>query len=380
MEGVQVIQLGEGLGAGGNPEVGKKYAIEAKERLAKAIENVDMVFITAGMGGGTGTGAAPIVATVAREVGALTVGVVTKPFMFEGKVRQRQAEAGLQELKNNLDSMITIPNQKLFNIADRNLSFKGAFKQIDEILLLAVKSLADLILSKGIINLDFCDVQSIMKGAGLAIMGTGVANGENKAMEAARLAISSPLLEDESIDGARGVLINIFGGPDLGLIEVQEACSLIKESVHDEANIIFGVVQDERMDDQVKITVIATGFDRDRVQNIIPPEARPVLPPRPEPKIEVPEAPTKKVVNGPNVKTGNNLYKLPSTPEPRPQPSKKNTGMDISGLFFGKKEKPGFPNMFPDLGDSHSEESIESKSSAEVQNDELPVFLRKRAD
>jgi cell division protein FtsZ len=258
------MQLGEqltrGLGAGGNPEVGKKAALEDVERLAEVLQGADMIFVTAGMGGGTGTGAAPIVAKVAKELGALTVGVVTKPFGFEGKRRQRQAEDGLRDLKSNVDTLIAIPNQRLLSVAGRNSSILETFKKADDVLLQAVRGIADLITVHGLINLDFADVRAIMCEMGMAMMGAAVAQGENRAVEAAQKAISSPLLEDVKIEGARGVLINITGGPDLTLHEVNEAASLIQEEADEDANIIFGAVIDESMLDEVRITVIATGF------------------------------------------------------------------------------------------------------------------------
>jgi cell division protein FtsZ len=258
------LQLGErltrGLGAGGNPEVGKRAALEDVERLAEHLSGADMVFVTAGMGGGTGTGAAPVVAKVAKELGCLTVGVVTKPFMFEGKRRSKQAEEGLRELKASVDTLITIPNQRLLSVAGRNSPIVDTFKKADDVLLQAVRGIADLITVHGLINLDFADVRAIMAEMGMAMMGAAVASGENRAAEAARRAISSPLLEEVAIKGARGVLINITGGPDLTLHEVNEAATLVQEEADDEANIIFGAVIDESMGDELRITVIATGF------------------------------------------------------------------------------------------------------------------------
>jgi cell division protein FtsZ len=258
------VQLGEkltrGLGAGGNPEIGKRAALEDVERMAEYLQGADMIFVTAGMGGGTGTGAAPVVAKVAKEIGCLTVGVVTKPFTFEGKRRGKQAEEGLRELKNSVDTLIAIPNQRLLNVAGRNSSILETFKKADDVLLQAVRGIADLITVHGLINLDFADVRAIMSEMGMAMMGAALASGENRAIEAAQRAISSPLLEDVRIEGARGVLINITGGPDLTLHEVNEAASLIQEEADDDANIIFGAVIDESMGDEVRITVIATGF------------------------------------------------------------------------------------------------------------------------
>ena len=258
------IQLGEkitkGLGAGANPEIGRRAALEDQERIRGYLSGADMIFITAGMGGGTGTGGAPIIAKVAREVGALTVGVVTKPFIFEGKKRMRQAEDGIHELKESVDTLIIIPNQRLLSIAAKTTTMLEAFQKADDVLLQAVRGISDLIITPGLINLDFADVRTVMAEMGLALMGAASASGENRAVEAAQKAISSPLLEDISIHGARGVLINITGGPDLCLYEVNEAATMIQEEAHDDANIIFGAVIDERMKDEIRITVIATGF------------------------------------------------------------------------------------------------------------------------
>jgi len=258
------IQLGglvtKGLGAGANPEIGRRAALEDQEKIREYLDGSDMIFITAGMGGGTGTGGAPVIARVAREVGALTVGVVTKPFMFEGKKRMRQAEDGIEELKRNVDTLIVIPNQRLLSIAAKTTTMLEAFHKADDVLLQAVRGISDLIITPGLINLDFADVRTVMAEMGLALMGTASASGENRAIEAAQKAISSPLLEDISIQGARGVLINITGGPDLCLHEVNEAASMIQEEAHEDANIIFGAVIDENLTDEIRITVIATGF------------------------------------------------------------------------------------------------------------------------
>ncbi|MPZ77482.1 MAG: cell division protein FtsZ [Deltaproteobacteria bacterium] len=258
------IQLGgtvtKGLGAGANPEIGRRAALEDQETIKEYLAGSDMIFITAGMGGGTGTGGAPVIARVAREVGALTVGVVTKPFIFEGKKRMRQAEEGIEELKNSVDTLIVIPNQRLLSIAAKTTTMLEAFHRADDVLLQAVRGISDLIITPGLINLDFADVRTVMAEMGLALMGAAIATGENRAIEAAQRAISSPLLEDISIQGARGVLINITGGPDLCLHEVNEAASMIQEEAHDDANIIFGAVIDETMTEEIRITVIATGF------------------------------------------------------------------------------------------------------------------------
>lgn len=253
-------EITRGLGAGANPEVGRKAALEDYARIAELVAGADMVFITAGMGGGTGTGAAPIVAKIAKEAGALTVGVVTKPFMFEGRKRMKHADEGLSALRENVDSLIMIPNQRLLQISGAKLSMMDAFKKADEVLLNAVQGISDLINCTGHINCDFADVRTIMNNRGMALMGIGFAKGEHRAVEAATNAISSPLLEDISINGATGIIINITGGADLSIHEVNEATSLIMEAAHPDAEIIFGTVIDETMNDAVKITVIATGL------------------------------------------------------------------------------------------------------------------------
>jgi len=259
------LQIGaettKGLGAGSNPDVGKKSALESRDQLRQYLEGADMIFVTAGLGGGTGTGAAPVIAEIARECNALTVAVVTKPFQFEGKKRNMQAEEGIALLRDNVDTLIVVPNQRLLSLGGRNLSLLEAFKKADDILYQAVKGISDLIIVPGLINLDFADVKNIMSNMGMALMGTGVASGENRAVEAAQRAISSPLLEDNTIQGAHGILLSITGGPDMSLYEVNEASSLIQAEAHEDANIIFGTVIDENMGDEIRITVIATGFE-----------------------------------------------------------------------------------------------------------------------
>jgi len=271
----QKLQIGakltKGLGAGANPEIGEKAAEESREELMHALKGADMVFVTAGMGGGTGTGAAPIVAEVAKEVGALTVGVVTKPFTFEGRKRLSQAEKGITNLKSRVDTLITIPNDRLLQVIDKNTSIVEAFRIADDVLRQGVQGISDLIAVPGLINLDFADVKTIMFETGSALMGIGSATGENRAAEAARLAISSPLLET-SIEGAKGVLLNITGGASLGLFEVNEAAEIIAQAADPEANIIFGAVIDEAMNEEVRVTVIATGFDQRMVQNELKPD------------------------------------------------------------------------------------------------------------
>ena len=271
------IQLGEqitkGLGAGANPEIGRRAALEDEQRIREYLAGSDMIFLTAGMGGGTGTGGAPIIAKVAREAGALTVGVVTKPFLFEGKKRMKQAEEGIQELKANVDTLIVIPNQRLLSIAAKSTTMLEAFQKADDVLLQAVRGISDLIITPGLINLDFADVRTVMSEMGLALMGAASASGENRAVEAAQKAISSPLLEDVSIHGARGLLISITGGPDMSLYEVNEAATMIQEEAHEDANIIFGAVIDEKMKDEIRVTVIATGFG----EKVEQPRSKPAL-------------------------------------------------------------------------------------------------------
>ncbi len=262
------IQIGEkltkGLGAGANPEIGEKAANESRDEIAMAIKDADMVFVTAGMGGGTGTGAAPVIAQIAKEMGILTVGVVTKPFLFEGKKRMQNAEEGIAALKSVVDTLVTIPNDRLLQMGDKKMPLLKAFTLADDVLRQGVQGISDLIAVPGLINLDFADVKTIMLETGLAHMGIGRGTGENKAEEAARQAISSPLLET-SIEGAKGVLLNITGGTDLGLQEVNMAAELIQASADPEATIIFGAVIDDNLEDEIIITVIATGFDRDPV-------------------------------------------------------------------------------------------------------------------
>jgi cell division protein FtsZ len=250
-----------GLGAGADPDKGRKAALEDVTRLKEVLEGADMVFVTAGMGGGTGTGAAPVIAQLAREVGALTVGVVTKPFVFEGKQRARRAEQGISQLTQHVDTLITIPNEKLMTIADNDLTFVDAFRKADEVLFSAVRGISDLITLDGIVNVDFADVRTVMNAMGRALMGTGCAKGEGRARLAAEQAVTSPLLDDISVEGATGVLINIVGGADMKMKEIQEAASYIQEQAHEDANIIFGASIDESMGDALKVTVIATGFE-----------------------------------------------------------------------------------------------------------------------
>ena len=265
------LQLGarltQGLGAGSDPEIGKNAALEDREQIKKLLEGADMVFVTAGLGGGTGTGSAPIVAATAKELGILTVAVVTKPFAFEGRRRAQQAEAGMTELRGVVDTLITIPNQRLLAVVDRGTPLVEAFRIADTVLLQAVQGISDLILVPGLINLDFADVRTIMAGMGMALMGTGVGKGEHRAVEAAQKAVASPLLDETSIDGARGILMNFTGGPDLSLHEVEEAARIVQDAGDEEAHIIFGAVIDPSLQDEVRITVIATGFTERKESN-----------------------------------------------------------------------------------------------------------------
>ncbi|WP_153506602.1 cell division protein FtsZ, partial [Cumulibacter manganitolerans] len=252
----------KGLGAGANPEVGRTAAEDHREEIEEVLKGSDMVFVTAGEGGGTGTGGAPVVASIARKLGALTIGVVTRPFTFEGKRRSTQAEAGIQELRNECDTLIVIPNERLLQLGDRNISMMDAFRLADQVLLQGVQGITDLITTPGLINLDFADVKSVMSGAGSALMGIGSARGENRAVTAAQQAIASPLLE-ASMDGAQGVILSMCGGSDLGLFEVNEAATIISDAAHPDANIIFGAVIDDALGDEVRITVIAAGFEEE---------------------------------------------------------------------------------------------------------------------
>src|ERR1700704_1881482 len=281
-------ELTRGLGAGAAPEVGQRAAEDHREEIEEVIKGADMVFVTAGEGGGTGTGGAPVVAQIARKLGALTIGVVTRPFSFEGKRRQVQAESGIDELRNQCDTLIVIPNDRLLALGDRSISMMDAFRQADQVLLSGVQGITDLITTPGLINLDFADVKSVMSGAGSALMGIGSARGENRAVEAAERAISSPLLE-QSMDGARGVLLSIAGGSDLGLFEINDAAQLVTDAAHSDANIIFGAVIDDALADEVRVTVIAAGFDGGA------PAYKPAEPPRKaaQPAEPVAPAPTR---------------------------------------------------------------------------------------
>lgn len=283
----QKIQIGDkltkGLGAGANPEIGQKAADESKDEISQAIKGADMVFITAGMGGGTGTGAAPVIAEIAKSMGILTVGVVTKPFPFEGRKRMLHAEMGIKNLKDRVDTLVTIPNERLLSIVDKKTTLMESFKYADDVLRQGVQGISDLITIPGLVNLDFADVRTIMIDKGLAHMGVGRGSGDNRAQEAAKQAISSPLLET-SIVGATGVLLNITGGSDLGLLEINEAAEIVQEAADPDANIIFGAVIDENIKDEIRITVIATGFETERIQHKNEPAAKPhTTQPQPQP-------------------------------------------------------------------------------------------------
>jgi cell division protein FtsZ len=258
-------ELTRGLGAGADPEVGRRAAEDHAEEIEEALQGADMVFVTAGEGGGTGTGGAPVVARIAKSIGALTIGVVTKPFAFEGKRRLQQAERGVQSLANEVDTLIVVPNDRLLEISDRGISIVEAFATADQVLLAGVQGITDLITTPGLINLDFADVKSVMQGAGSALMGIGSARGADRAIKAAELAVASPLLE-ASIDGAHGVLLSIQGGSNLGILEINDAARLVQEAVHPEANIIFGAVIDDTLGDEVRVTVIAAGFDGEKIE------------------------------------------------------------------------------------------------------------------
>jgi len=262
-------KLTKGLGAGADPNIGRQAALEDTDSLIQMLSGADMIFVTTGLGGGTGTGAAPVIASLASELGALTIAVVTKPFKFEGRKRAMQAEAGLEALRDCVDTVITIPNERLLSIVERGTPLTEAFTLADDVLRQAIQGISDLILVPGLINLDFADVKTIMSGMGVAMMGTGTAEGEGRAMLAAQKAIASPLLEDSSVTGARGVIINVTGGPDMSLLEVNEASCVIQEAAHEDANIIFGAVVDPNLVGRIKITVIATGFDR-KASRVVP--------------------------------------------------------------------------------------------------------------
>ena len=332
----QKIQIGEkltnGQGAGSDPEIGRKSAEENRTQISKSLENADMVFITAGMGGGTGTGAAPIVADIAKELGVLTVGVVTKPFRFEGSRRMKQAEAGIAELRNKVDSLVIIPNERLKLATDQKITMVNAFEIADDVLQQAVQSISDLIKNTGFINLDFADVSSVMQDAGRAHMGVGRAAGKNKAEEAAKMAISSPLLET-SINGAKGVLINVTGSMDISLDEVETAANLVQEAAHPDANIIFGATFDDTLEDEIRVTVIATGFDEaanaSSVRAAASP-ARPAAPAEPAAESEPEQEKTAEPAAGEGEPAGG--------PQPEEDSGVSDEDWDILKKIFSKRE------------------------------------------
>ena len=337
-------QLTRGLGAGADPEVGRKAALEDTEEILRLLDGADMVFLTAGLGGGTGTGAAPIIATLAAEIGALTVAVVTKPFSFEGRRRMQFAERGIEELRGAVDTVIAIPNERLLSFVDRGTPLADAFLMADDVLRQAVQGISDLITVPGEVNCDFADVRTIMAGMGMALMGTGVAKGENRALEAAQRAVSSPLLEDTSIQGARGVLINITGGADLTLHEVAEAARTISEAVDPDANIISGLVIDPNMEDDMKVTVIATGFNYEADCEPAPP-MRPIVRERPvreafgssrgaEGAVQAPVRPTEPV---PPQYVEVEERTVAARPQPTPPERESATTADVDDVPFYKK-------------------------------------------
>lgn len=376
------VQLGKeltkGLGAGANPDVGRNAALEDQRALAEVLSGADMVFITAGMGGGTGTGGAPVIAKLAKELGALTVGVVTKPFSFEGKQRLLQAEHGLSDLRESVDTLITIPNERLLHLVARDVTVVDAFQQADTVLYQAVKGISDLITVHGLINLDFADVRTVMNEMGMALMGAGSSSGENRALDAATKAISSPLLEDTSIKGATGILINITGGSDMTLHEINEASKIIQEEAHEDANILFGAVIDESMKNQIRVTVIATGFNKpiNRAMRISPART----------------AHTASSIGAPNMIALRQRPK-PTANDVRMQP------MPIAGTTLHQQTTGHFPAGasrqhpadaqpterfgvgMPDVGGDYDDVAREV-GVLEYRDDEydIPTFLRKQAD
>lgn len=352
------IQIGDsltkGLGAGANPEVGRRAAMEDKERIREYLTGADMIFITAGMGGGTGTGGAPIIASVARELGALTVGVVTKPFIFEGKRRMQQAEEGIRDLKDKVDTLVVIPNQRLLSVAGKSTTLLETFRVADGVVTQAVRGISDLIVTPGLINLDFADVRTVMKDMGFALMGASSASGENRAVEAAGHAISSPLLEDISINGARGVLINVTGGPDMGLLEVNEAATLIQEEAHEDATIIFGAVIDENIENELRITVIATGFGANEARSSEAPVST-------QPK----EAPAQRQASRGHGFRGARDRKV----------------VHLGTLVDDEFDLPRWEHEGDDQGAGASQSPYELKEEEISEEDmDIPTFLRKRMD
>lgn len=352
-------ELTRGLGAGANPDVGRKAAIESEAGITRILEGADMIFITAGMGGGTGTGAAPVIARIAKDLGALSIGVVTRPFNFEGKRRSRFAEEGIELLRESVDSLITIPNERLLIVAGKDMPMVEAFRKADEVLLHAVRGISDLILVEGMINLDFADIRAVMSGRGMSLMGSAVASGEHRSIEAATRAISSPLLEHISIRGATGILLNVTGGRDLTLFEVNEAAKLVQEEAHEDANIIFGAVFDEKMERKVRVTVIATGFEK--------PASRAPTPFTPYASHQVPasqkQRPGENVVRiNPRAETEDFEGVEDRVAEEKPGRARIPVQSDLKRLM-GEIKSQGFVNP------------IESEDEYDI-----PTFLRKHAD
>jgi len=345
-------ELTRGLGSGGNPSVGKKAAEESSDMLHEHLAGSDMVFVTAGMGGGTGSGAAPTVASIAKGLGALTVGVVTKPFDFEGKRRMQNALSAIEEMKDKVDTLIVVPNQRLLDLGDRSLSFPEAMKKVDDVLGQAVKSISNLVTQTGLINVDFADVKAVMTDAGTAIMGMGEATGEDRAIEAAKMAVNSPLLEI-SIDGATGVLFNVIGGPDLKLEEVDEAALLINQVVDPDANIIFGATIDENMKDSIRITVLATGFKGKNMKDVLEP---------------------KTIENFRNSSSDDNSFGNSSaaTPNSASKFSQSSYSSSRTSLFGKKKEPASAPNF------ASSMNSSKDGNEEDTELDNTPAFLRRK--
>ncbi|MGE5184768.1 MAG: cell division protein FtsZ [Acidobacteriota bacterium] len=360
------IQLGnaltKGLGAGANPEVGRRSAEESMQQIADVIAGADMVFVTAGMGGGTGTGAAPVIAQIARDCGALTVGVVTKPFGFEGKKRARQAVEGIDRLAAAVDTLIVIPNNRLLALVGQNTSMVEAFRKADSVLLNAVQGISDLMTVPGLINVDFADVRTIMASMGRALMGTGIGSGKRRATEAAEMAISSPLLEDVSIEGATGILINITGGPDLTLHEVNEASSLIQQAAHEDANIIFGSVIDPNLSDEVRITVIATGFDRGAKTEVIVEPSRGMTTAKAKPtQITLPYEPSTQITKDypPPIPP-----RPPAKPAPRPAPPADEPDIELAWEMPDDAQVHAVERALADLSDPVPEGDLSAKLAA----------------
>ena len=343
-------KLTKGLGAGADPNVGRQAALEDTDKLIEALDGADMVFVTTGLGGGTGTGAAPVIASLASELGALTIAVVTKPFKFEGRKRLTQAERGLAELRECVDTVITIPNERLLATIARQTALVDAFATADDVLRQAIQGISDLILVPGLINLDFADVKTIMSHMGLAIMGTGTGSGDNRAIDAANAAISSPLLEDASVRGARGVIINVTGGHDMSLIEVSEASAIIQEAAHEDANIIFGAVVDPKMEGRVKITVIATGFDNAAAA------AQPAASAAPTPV---------------------DLQSYASWRQQVDEPVAVNGGSRLSGLSLSRRPMVELPIAAAAPADSDGGPGAEFEPVSDL---DVPAFLRRQGD